>query len=188
MELHTVPVVVLAGGKSSRMGRDKMALPLGGETMLGRTVRVFGEAFGRVYVSGAGEAVPGAERIPDIISGGGPASGLHAAMKTLPDAAFFLVAGDMPLSDPRFAVEIIARAAGFDAAAAGTAERPEPLFAYYTRAAESAVDAAADGTFGLARVLKSVNTVYVEVPEEVLTNVNTPSDYDKIFRKQTHNE
>ena len=73
--------MILAGGKSSRMGRDKAALPLHGETFLARLVRQYSPAF-PVYVSvgqvgkydtcGAGELV-------DLHPGVGPLAGLEAA-------------------------------------------------------------------------------------------------------------
>ena len=47
-------IVILAGGKSRRMGRDKLRLPLEGEALLERAVRRWEEVFPRVLVSVAG--------------------------------------------------------------------------------------------------------------------------------------
>ena len=72
---------VLAGGKSSRMGRDKAALPFGGGTLLtyqARKLRALGVK--ELLLSGAAEAVPGARLVPDLLPGRGPLGGLHACL------------------------------------------------------------------------------------------------------------
>ena len=82
-------VVILAGGQSRRMGRDKLRLTLGGETLLQRALRRYGEVFPRVLVSVAGpEKFPelGERRVFDVFPGAGPLAGLHAGL---------LAAGDL---------------------------------------------------------------------------------------------
>ena len=54
-------VIILAGGQSRRMGRDKLSLPLAGETLLQRALRRYGEVFPRVLVS-----VAGPEKLPAL--------------------------------------------------------------------------------------------------------------------------
>ena len=43
--------VILAGGKSRRMGRDKLSLPQGNTTVLNAAVERFSAVFDRVYIS-----------------------------------------------------------------------------------------------------------------------------------------
>ncbi len=76
--------VILAGGKSSRMGRDKLCLDFGGLSLLESAVRRFGAYFDKVVVSvGDLSKYPDikAEKVEDIYKESGPMSGLHAAMK-----------------------------------------------------------------------------------------------------------
>ena len=54
-------IVILAGGESRRMGRDKLRLPLEGEALLERVLRRWEEVFPRVLVS-----VAGPDRYPGI--------------------------------------------------------------------------------------------------------------------------
>jgi len=96
----TTPVwngIVLAGGRSSRMGRDKAMLPWRGHTLLdhmrGR-LREAGAA--RVVISGA---YPDPDAIPDEIGDGGPAAALAQLAPKLDDGVWLLVPVDMPLLD-----------------------------------------------------------------------------------------
>ncbi|MEX1829436.1 molybdenum cofactor guanylyltransferase [Luteibacter sp. CQ10] len=84
--------LILAGGLSSRMGRDKAMLTVGGETLLDRTTRILRESgVDRVDVSGAR---PGG--IPDRYAQSGPLGGIASAASVLPDGAWLIVPVDMP--------------------------------------------------------------------------------------------
>ena len=101
--------VILAGGQSRRMGRDKLLLPLSGERLLDRAVRRYGEVFPRVLVSVSGpERYPelGEMRVFDVFPGAGPLAGLHAGLLAAEDDVF-LTGGDMPFSSPEKALELI---------------------------------------------------------------------------------
>lgn len=174
------PIVILAGGKSMRMGTDKTRLLLGGETLLQRAVRRFSEAFENVIISANGDTgISGVRVLPDIKTGLGPISGLHAALSELDSV--FLVAADMPFADPEWAKKIINAADGHDACTATLNGRTEPLFAFYTSRilplAENAIDA---GDYRLHRLLNSVDTVQIPVDARILVNINRPEDYEKI--------
>ena len=187
-----VPIILLAGGRSSRMGRDKTRLMLNGETLLNRAYRRFSGEFASVFVSVAPHFDPLPELpqeclMPDIITGLGPASGLHAALMRFDSA--FLVAVDMPLADPQLAKELIDGAYGFDAVAAvahATSELPthkaaEPAFAFYQRTVLPELIAAIEGfDYSLNRLLHRINTRYVELPPDTLLNINFPADYERL--------
>ena len=89
-----VTVVLLAGGKSSRMGTDKLMLPQRDGTVLEQAVRRFSAVFDRVLVSVASpDCYPDipAERIADEFPGCGPMAGIQAGLKHCrPEGAFFL--------------------------------------------------------------------------------------------------
>ncbi|KQV81692.1 molybdenum cofactor guanylyltransferase MobA [Rhizobium sp. Root1220] len=74
--------VVLAGGRSSRMGRDKASVPLGDRTLLQRVIETLAPQVATLAVNA--DALPeNCDRhfIPDIIPGkAGPMAGIHAAM------------------------------------------------------------------------------------------------------------
>ena len=90
--------VVLAGGRSSRMGTDKAALVLGSGSLRERAVGLLREALGpgaRVVVSGG---VPGALAVPDLEPDRGPLGGIRSVAEALPGARYLVVVPvDMPL-------------------------------------------------------------------------------------------
>lgn len=90
--------ILLAGGKSSRMGCDKAALPALGTTLLELQLdkaRLLG--CGDVLVSGAREEIEGAKIIPDLYPGRGPLGGLHACLRAARYPRCVVLGVDMPL-------------------------------------------------------------------------------------------
>lgn len=95
--------VVLAGGRSSRMGRDKAALEVAGEPLLRRVVGRLREALGEVVVVGPAELqalVPGVRVVPDDLPGAGPLGALGAVLHAVPAERLFLAGCDMPFVAP----------------------------------------------------------------------------------------
>jgi molybdopterin-guanine dinucleotide biosynthesis protein A len=106
----TVTAVVLCGGQSSRMGRDKAALPFGGETMLDRVVRLAGDVAGEVMVvAREGQAVPaGVTVVRDPVAGLGPLAGIAAGLGAITSDVAVVVACDMPLIRPAVLERLVA--------------------------------------------------------------------------------
>jgi molybdenum cofactor guanylyltransferase len=88
--------VVLAGGQSSRMGRDKAMLEYKGSTLLANQVDCLAALCDRVVVSGN---CVGFDCLQDQLAGIGPLAGVHAAARQFPDSTLLFVAVDMPLID-----------------------------------------------------------------------------------------
>ncbi|MDQ0558520.1 molybdopterin-guanine dinucleotide biosynthesis protein A [Rhizobium mesoamericanum] len=82
LDRTSIPGVVLAGGRSSRMGRDKATVLLNGRTLLERVVEQLEPQVNTLAVNA--DAAPQNCRhsfIPDIVPGkAGPMAGIHAAM------------------------------------------------------------------------------------------------------------
>jgi len=91
---------VLIGGKSSRMGRPKHLIELGGGgTWLEATVSSLQPCVDGVVLSGAGSvpaALSGLPRMADVPGAAGPLAGILSAMRWLPGVSWLLVACDMP--------------------------------------------------------------------------------------------
>ncbi len=88
--------VVLAGGKSSRMGTDKALLKLDGQSMLDRTIAILTALGASQVVVCRNEFVSG--YLPDIYPSLGPLSGIHAAIYET-NLPILVVPVDMPLLD-----------------------------------------------------------------------------------------
>ena len=94
--------IVLCGGRSRRMGRDKASLPFGDETLLQRVVRIVSEVADEVVlVAREGQEVPEGHRIArDSAEGLGPLAGLAAGLEALDAERAFLTSCDVPFLDP----------------------------------------------------------------------------------------
>jgi len=76
---------ILAGGQARRFaGRDKGALVVEGRSIRERQMDVLRSVAGEILIVGAAApsvgSIAGARAIPDIVAGGGPLAGLHAAL------------------------------------------------------------------------------------------------------------
>jgi len=179
--------LVLAGGRSRRFGSDKAAIEIDGQSLLDRTAGLMQALVDRVYVSVAENQVddPLRSRYPmvrDEEPGLGPAGGLRAAHRLHPEAAWLVVACDLPGLDERTVADLVQSR---NAEKAATAYRspvdghPEPLCAIYEPAtlARFASQTAAGRGLSPRTLLCDSDTELLESPEPgTLRNVNTPAD------------
>lgn len=84
--------LVLAGGRSSRMGEDKALMRVGGHTLLERSLSVL-RAAGAERVAISGTRAGG---IPDRWPEAGPVGGIASAVDGLPDGEWLVIPVDMP--------------------------------------------------------------------------------------------
>lgn len=87
--------VILAGGASSRMGRDKATLSIEQTTMLARTREILGKTRVSEVVISRNDGAP--EHIVDLQPGKGPLSGIHSVAMRYPGHNLLLVPVDLPL-------------------------------------------------------------------------------------------
>lgn len=184
--------VILAGGKSSRMGKDKLELRYRGSTLLEAAVDRFSGSFDNVYVSvsDAGKyPYINTPKIEDIFKGCGPMAGLHAALNKSDDEGVFLVAADLPFSDPDAAKKIIELTGECDAALLLDEEgRYEPLFAYYKKTILPVVEALLrNGEYKMIRALQAIRLRKLTKEDlvgfwsdKLLLNINRAEDYLKL--------
>lgn len=107
-------LVILCGGKSSRMGTDKTFLPFGAESLLKYQIKRFRPYFSNIYVSVQDkqdknfdyESYCGCREIQDLYPGIGPMSGLYSCLKQIPEDIVYFNAVDTPFSDPGLAVRL----------------------------------------------------------------------------------
>ena len=187
-----INAVILAGGKSRRMGRDKPVLPFRGQSLLAGAVARFSTCFASVAISVArADSYPeiAAAHIVDRYPGCGPMAGLHAALCTL-DGDVFLTAADMPFSDPEVALRMIALCGAADICVIRDGQgRYEPLFAFYRRSTLPHVAALLEaGQYTLLALFQRVRLCEISLeqlglpPETpMLLNVNRPADYRRLL-------
>jgi molybdopterin-guanine dinucleotide biosynthesis protein A len=190
--------VVLAGGASRRMGRDKAALVLEGETLLARVIRRLESATREVVVVGSPERTqlaPGARVVPDARPGLGPLGGIYSGLLASTTPYAFVVACDMPFLNPALVWYLLGLAEGYDAVVPRTTRGTEQLHAVYGRTCLPALAARLDaGELAVVGLYDSIRVRVVEPAEwapydpdgRSMLNVNTPAEWEHVRTLGAH--
>ncbi|MFV8163480.1 molybdenum cofactor guanylyltransferase [Mycobacterium sp. 134] len=185
--LSTAPLaaVVLAGGASRRMGRDKATLPFDGSTMVEHVVDAVSRRCSPVFVIAApGQPLPAlsAEVLRDEVRGVGPlvatGRGLRAVAEAGVDRAF-VCAVDMPYLSSELIDTLVASAERSPADIVLPWDGRDHYLAgiYRSALAGPIADLVRDGRRSMRALAESVDTQrIVMAPQRALTNVNTAAD------------
>jgi len=180
--------ILLAGGRSSRMGRDKATLQFGGEPLAARVLRELRVACDPVFVaSGDGERLAWLEapQVADAIPAAGPLGGIVAGVEAGTTELVAVVAVDMPYANAALLRLLASLAAGEEAIVPVTERGLEPLHALYAKAAAATLrDALRRGERSMHGVLRELRVREVGPPEwtradpsgRFAINLNQPSD------------
>jgi molybdopterin-guanine dinucleotide biosynthesis protein A len=180
--------LLLCGGESRRMQRDKAALDYGGASALERSWALLAPVVERAWVSVRDDQSLDAARaahpcLPDLLPGRGPISGIHAALHAHPQAAWLVLAVDLPFLDAGTLQQLIAQR---DPQRVATAYRsshdglPEPLCAIYEPAARASIDAwvAADRRCPRKFLAQADVQLLALARADALDNITTAAEYD----------
>lgn len=178
--------LVLAGGHSSRMQRDKAALDFGSGTQLERAFALVAPRVAEAFVSVRADQrdEPLRARFPQVVDGdrgAGPVAGILAAQRLKPECAWLVLACDLPLLDDGTLAELIAAR---DPARLATAFRsardglPEPLCAIWEAASGAPLARyVAAGESCPRRFLMRHDARLLDAARpDALDNANTPED------------
>ena len=192
--------LVLAGGRSTRMQRDKAAIEYrAGETQLDATMKLLAGHVERAFVSVRTEqrADGPRARYPQIVDRGdasGPIAGISAALAEHPDAAWLVLACDLPYLDVRTLERLIAARQSNGVATAYRSSRdslPEPLCAIYEPRSRPLLDAHLAAGKNCPRKFL-INTPGVELLDQLdaraLDNVNTVEEYGRAMSELNESE
>lgn len=178
--------LVLAGGKSRRMGHDKALLDHDGQSQLAFAVHLLDEHVEQVFVSTRAEQRDETERrqfaqIIDHYEEIGPVAGILSAMDEHPHADWLVVACDLPNIDGatiRHLLEHRADEYPFVAYASSHDGLPEPLCALYLEGSAAILrDFVASGLHCPRKMLIRSDTLLLQQPDpRALDNINTPDD------------
>ena len=187
--------VVLAGGESRRLGRDKALERIGDKTLIERVVGCIAPVSAEVIVVVASPPKAAAlplpadvrvvsDRYPRCGSLGGIFTGLSASREPW----ILLVACDMPFLDPRLMRGLMAMRRGVDAVVPCLNGRPEPLHALYSKTCLEPMERMLQG--GLLKIAPLFEMVRVRYVDErtidridphhrSFFNVNSPADVEE---------
>lgn len=176
--------VILAGGKSSRMGRDKATLTVDGHRLFDVGRQMLEKLFQRVIISGNRPDLAGADLpyFPDIFPGSA-LGGLYTALYYAHTPYIFATACDLPFPDESLARTLLAMRRDHDAVVFKTPTGLEPMFALYGKKALKPMRVLlGEQHYRIYDLFDHVKTCYVELgaearPVRALFNMNTQEDY-----------
>lgn len=188
--------VVLCGGGSTRMGRDKALLEVEGVPLFRLVAERLAEVAWPVFLAPGTPGRLGEVGYPNLADAepdSGPLGGMVAALRASPHQLMAVVAVDMPFVSSAVIRLLASLAEGFDAVVPVTPEGPQPLHAVFARRALPALEQAlVGGTRSVQGALQCLTVRKVQ-PHEWLAadptgrfafNLNRPEDMAKI-RSQT---
>ena len=178
--------LVLAGGRSRRMGRDKAALERRGQSQLEYIYTLLAGVTDEAFVSTrAGQQDDpirrGFPQIVDHYEDLGPVAGIMTALESRPGVDWLVVACDLPNIDRATLDFLLAKRSAdkpFTAFKSSYDGLPEPLCAIYRAGSETLIrQFVADGIHCPRKMLIRSDTALFEQPDpHALDNVNTPED------------
>jgi molybdopterin-guanine dinucleotide biosynthesis protein A len=184
--------VILAGGSSTRYGRNKAFLRIGGVPLIERIAKEMKRIFTRVILVTNQKRDFEYLKLPmveDLIKGLGPIGGIYTGLCSISEQAGFFVACDMPLLHKgliRYMVEAIDNHA---AVVPSVGEWVEPLYALYTRSCLDTIkDLIDEKRYQVRLFYNRVSVRYVREdeirrfcsPDEAFLNINTPEEFARI--------
>ncbi|GAA4461979.1 hypothetical protein GCM10023093_07680 [Nemorincola caseinilytica] len=185
--------LVLAGGRSVRMGRDKGAIPWHGREQRYYMADMLAPLCEHVYISCRAEQQDEIDAayhtLPDSYEGGGPLIAILSAFRARPDVAWLVVACDLPLLDAGTLRYLIANR---DAKGIATTFRgpedglPEPLVTIWEPAAYAILLQHIANGYKCPRkalIFNEANVRMLDAPDAAkILNANTQADADKVMQ------
>ena len=192
--------IILAGGRSVRLGRDKALVLVGGRPMIARVADALRPVTDEILVVGRAEdelagVIDGPVRyVPDEAPDGGPLAGIMSGLAASSGGSSLVVGCDMPFLDPAMLRALAAQLGDYDAVAPVVRGVVQTTHAVYRCSLEAAIRSALrQGVRSPVRFLRRVRTRYV--PEEELERlspglrsflgVNTPEEWAAAERLAT---
>lgn len=185
--------IILAGGKSSRMGKNKALLQLNEKTNIERIRDELRSVFDDIIlVANDPETYQflNIRTVKDDYPGKGPLAGLHAGLNESHYEENIVVACDMPFVSAELALNIVKNLKHFDAIVPVVEGKRHPLFAaYQKRIAADAGSCLDEGCLRMTDLLEHINVRYVDETdmlafgdgnsELAFYNMNHPHEYEE---------
>jgi molybdenum cofactor guanylyltransferase len=193
---HPLSAILLAGGRSSRMGTDKALLTMGSETVLESTVALLSPLFEEVLVvvdkksKCDGLNLKKAKICEDIFESRGPLGGLYTGLSYANFHVTVAFTCDMPFVDEVLIEQLIRYyQKEEDAVYIEDSEGKQyPFPGIYTRACKQIAHLLMEGDdFSMKRFLEMIisNPLILQKEErKVLTNMNTIQDYHQVLKEK----
>lgn len=183
--------IILAGGKSSRMGSNKALLEFNNKTNIERIKDEMSGFAEVILVTNEPETYKflGLKTVSDEYPGLGPLAGIHAGLMASASELNILVACDMPFVTSDLAAALVEKAGSYDAAVPVIEGRQHPLFAVYRKSIISRIEECLNKkNLRIKHLLESLNVLYLndrdfkaynsESLDRIFYNMNHPEEYE----------
>jgi molybdopterin-guanine dinucleotide biosynthesis protein A len=192
---------ILAGGKSKRLGFDKLYLKISNQSVIQLIDKSIGGLFDKkfIVVKNGHIEFEGFEVIKDKVNIDAPVAGVLTSLMVTRTNKNFIIACDMPFVKKEL-VEYMLSFDGYDAVVPYYNGYFEPLFCVYTKTfLEKVLDFINKDIFSLSAILQNSNVKKIELDEilrfdsflESFRNINTQSDLEEAnerFRRSLSNQ
>jgi molybdopterin-guanine dinucleotide biosynthesis protein A len=197
--MDDVTGVILAGGKSSRMGKNKARLPLHGKPLIEHVAQRLSKIFKCVLISiRAEENYPDLKfpKILDLYPDHGPLGGILSVLES-GESKIFCAGCDMPFVNERLIEHLCSISADNDAVIPVWENRMQVLHAVYSASIRTILkEAITSKQLRLMDSLKSCRVRYLSEDEVrqfdssglSFRNVNTPEDYEQLLKVEPKTE
>jgi molybdenum cofactor guanylyltransferase len=186
--------VILVGGKSRRMGRDKAFLQIAGKPFFERVLGVFTESFDRLVLVGDRAerfARFGLPVLPDIYPGSA-LGGLYTGLRHAETEYIFVSSCDLPFPNRDILFFLCSLRDGFDAVVPNTAQGFELLFAVYAKSCLGPMRSLLEsGNMRVCdfypqvrvRYLQGEGLAHLDRDGISFVNINSPEEFDTIRKE-----
>ncbi len=184
---YPITAVIFAGGKSSRMGKDKALLPFAGYNTLSEfQYHRLSSFFHQVYISSKKNKFDfDVNIIVDCYDESSPLVGLISIFETLEVDEVFILSVDAPFVNKATITKLLSYEKKYDAVIAKSSSGVQPLCGIYRRSILSmAQKYLKEENYRLNSLLKAVDTKFVSFEDDTLfTNLNHPHEYESALKK-----
>jgi molybdenum cofactor guanylyltransferase len=185
--------IILSGGKSSRMGKNKALLPFNDKTNIERIRDELQSLFDDIILV-TNDPEPyeflNLKSVSDEFPGKGPLAGIHAGLMASDYEENIVVACDMPFVSAELASTLVQNLKLFDAIIPVIGGKQHPLFAAYQKRIVPEIEAClTEDRLRVIHLLDKLNVRYLEENdlqaysdgslEEIFFNMNVPEEYEE---------
>jgi molybdopterin-guanine dinucleotide biosynthesis protein A len=185
--------VIMAGGKSSRMGTDKGLLLYQGKPLAQYSIDILRPFCSEMLISTHNPEYSqfGLPLVQDVVPGCGPMGGIYSAFMITKAEYLLVLACDMPFVSNQTLEKLLENRFKFDCIVPVVDDKMEPLCAIYSSSllpnVESRINA---GNLMLRGLIMESNHRLVNFDDHVLDfrNINTPEEFERNNRKSSFNK
>lgn len=192
---HKTSAIIMTGGKSSRMGKDKATIEIDGSKLVERTINKLRPCFDEIIISVANNSdksynFENCKVVYDELGNHGPLMGLYSSLKSSSYSVNFVIACDIPEIDLSLMYRLLSESVEYEAAVPiFKDDRFEPLFAMYTnKCTEKAKHLLDQKVKRMSALVKECNTKIIDDhTNDWYYNLNTPEQLKNFLSRGAAN-